>query len=138
MFSSFSISTKAMALGLVTLATILPGAAALGCYGNWNNDVPWTSIDSALKNPGWPAIAEKICDNASKDYYTGEKRDGCFNAGSSDKVNWQVKNISGHETNLPRGECIDNILKEMFGCAEGSEQNHGNFYYYLDPNNGQC
>ncbi|KXJ89495.1 hypothetical protein Micbo1qcDRAFT_206430 [Microdochium bolleyi] len=121
--------------GLLTWAAAIATASAWGCYPA--GGVLWTEIDRALGGPGVPAISKRICDGAARDYYKGEKRDGCFNVGNA-RVNWEVENISDGEAVLTEGECNDSVLYEMFGCNAGSQQNHGSFYYYLDPNMGNC
>jgi hypothetical protein len=37
-----------------------------------------------------------------------------------------------------RSSCIAAMTIEFDACSHGSEQDHGNFHYTLDPNAGAC
>ncbi|KAH7020694.1 uncharacterized protein B0I36DRAFT_353447 [Microdochium trichocladiopsis] len=76
---SSSTSTRTMITSLLALAAALTTTSALGCYSS-DEGPSWDNINWDLGYPQFPAIANKICSGPSVDYYTGEKRDGCFNS----------------------------------------------------------
>ncbi|KAE9375916.1 hypothetical protein N431DRAFT_454510 [Stipitochalara longipes BDJ] len=128
-------TARTMGLAFGVLAT-LPTAFSLGCYtngptfddlfaGTTFNNVNLANLIGGIATGAWPG---------------DEIKTWCFTfAGDSEyHVNIVVENNSAFWQNLNENDAFDAALTEINACDHGSEQNHGDFYYRIDPNNGAC
>ncbi|KAK0634453.1 hypothetical protein B0T17DRAFT_502111 [Bombardia bombarda] len=111
-------------------------ALGLGCYRYGKT---WQQFDKADGNPGLVSICQEICAAYTwKDFEPGETRAYCLNAANYQlRVDTVIRNLIAAEVSCTPF-CLNACLTEAFGCSHGSEQNHNNFYFRLDPNGGAC
>ncbi|KAF9458543.1 hypothetical protein BDZ94DRAFT_83679 [Collybia nuda] len=128
-FIMFSSTTKLAAIALLGLTT---SVNALGCYGSG------LVYGDVSNNAGVIAGARNAaCGFFAGSYPQGGVKDYCYTVGSN-RINFEVRNNAGTTQSLSQSDCVAAMTIEMNACSHGSEQNHGSFYYYNDPNAGAC
>jgi hypothetical protein len=61
--------------------------------------------------------------------------------GSWNHINWEIRLQDGGSADnliMSYEKCVNALNRELGGCANGSEQNNGGFWYKIDPNYGPC
>lgn len=121
---------------LSLLAVSAPLANALGCYsgGPTFSDLSGGSVDGAIQH---------FCRTYKPaNFAPGQIITHCYpfpENNSRDRVQMELKNNDGNsQQGLSYDDCVHNFSVERGACAHGSEQNHGSFFYRIDPNNGKC
>ncbi|KAF5021778.1 hypothetical protein F66182_6153 [Fusarium sp. NRRL 66182] len=121
-----------MQLSLATL-TSLPAVLGLGCY---SSGPTWFEVSQ--DHDGYYNTASLLCgEMGSQFFYPGDERAGCL-AGSYRHLDWKIRyNGKKQHTTMDPDDCKTAVQIEMYGCEHGSEQNHGDWWYHLDPNPGK-
>ncbi|KAK6860943.1 hypothetical protein PG995_004579 [Apiospora arundinis] len=57
---------------------------------------------------------------------------------SGNRLQMSLKNNQGNEQDISYDDCTKYFGVERSACSHGSEQDHGSFHYYIDPNDGNC
>lgn len=108
---------------------------ALGCYSNGPtfSNMRGGSVDGAISH---------FCTNyVPRNFNSGQTISHCYpfpEINSGDKVEMVIKNNQGGSQGMSYDECYHSFQIECGACFHGSEQNHGGFWYRIDPNNGKC
>lgn len=59
--------------------------------------------------------------------------------GSFNHIDWEINYIGeAEELTMTHADCTTALLRERGGCDTGSEQNYDNFWYKIDPQDGDC
>lgn len=125
--------TQTLILGLLAAAGTT--VSALGCYSNGPtfSDMRGGSVDGAISH---------FCNNFVPRNFGGSQTvSHCYpfpEDNSADQVQMVIKNNQGGSQGISYDECYQSFEIERGACTHGSEQNHGGFWYRIDPNNGKC
>jgi hypothetical protein len=78
------------------------------------------------------------CGILQGDYQQAQSRSFCWQANGG-KIDFAITRF-GHSSSahLTEGECQSGFKTEYNGCQHGSEQDHNQWHYYIDPNDGNC
>lgn len=118
------------------VAATLPAVTALGCYSAGP-----TFDDYLTANGGTiDEICGQIGQMVSGQYNAGEIYETCLDD-QSDTIHITLKvkcNNWWFSEYLNAEDAKSACLTEAGGCDHGSEQNHGDFWYQIDPNDGTC
>ncbi|KAK5694541.1 hypothetical protein LTR97_009131 [Elasticomyces elasticus] len=58
--------------------------------------------------------------------------------GRQDRIDFTVQNRLDTSIGLNTFTLYEGFRYESIACPHGSEQDHGNFFYIIDPNDGPC
>lgn len=129
-------SNKVVQLSLAAF-TSLPAVIALGCY---SSGPTWWQITEFEDHNGYYNTAWEICKGPAggSNFWPGSEKSGCLPGTFRRHVDWKIKyNGKQQGVRFDINDCMNYVQIEMHGCEHGSEQNHGDWWLYLDPNDGK-
>ncbi len=136
------INTKMLSL-IGSLAVLLPAVSALptspelGCYSRGPTWDDFAKLDGTTADTLPSDVCSYLSDLPVK---AGNQFNVCLQWPDHNNLHVDVtlRNIGSGTNILSYVQCLLDVATEINGCSHGSEQNHGNFWYKLDPNDGSC
>jgi hypothetical protein len=129
-------TTTSIRLAFGILAASLPTALSLGCY---SKGTTWDDFQRRVPTSYYTSIWTTIANDMSGQYHGSERYALCYSyLNSGVHINVVVTNNSKDSAYLEWEDIFIAIGTERDACEHGSEQNHGGFWYALDPNDGPC
>ncbi|KAK4953951.1 hypothetical protein LTR10_008555 [Elasticomyces elasticus] len=117
----------ASAIALLYLST---QASAYGCY---SGGITFSDFGTLSDVEG---IIKSATDKLATQHRTLKAHERAY--GRQDRIDFTVQNRLDTSIGLNTFTLYEGFRYESIACPHGSEQDHGNFFYIIDPNDGPC